>query len=212
MRGEAFTPGQYLKPGCTITSRGCPNRCWFCSVPKRDGNIRELPITEGWNVFDDNLLACSERHILSVVDMLRQQKRRPEFTGGLEAARLTPALAEILRWARPKQLFFAYDTPDDWEPLVRGAAMCWQAGFTKASHCLRAYVLCGWPKDTMAAADARMRQVLSLGVMPMAMLWRDQRGLKNPAWRHFQNIWARPQIVASALAGVVATQSKENKS
>ena len=32
MRGEAFVPGMYLKLGYVITSRGCPNRCWFCSV------------------------------------------------------------------------------------------------------------------------------------------------------------------------------------
>ncbi len=34
-RGEGFTPGQYLKEGYVITSRGCNNRCWFCSVWKR---------------------------------------------------------------------------------------------------------------------------------------------------------------------------------
>jgi hypothetical protein len=28
-RGEGFTPGLYLKPGYVITSRVCPNRCWF---------------------------------------------------------------------------------------------------------------------------------------------------------------------------------------
>ena len=46
MRGEAFTPGLYLKHGYTITSRGCHNHCWFCSVPKREGSLRELPITD----------------------------------------------------------------------------------------------------------------------------------------------------------------------
>lgn len=27
--GERFTPGLYLKKGYVITSRGCPNNCWF---------------------------------------------------------------------------------------------------------------------------------------------------------------------------------------
>ena len=27
--GNGFVPGQYLRHGVTITSRGCPNRCWF---------------------------------------------------------------------------------------------------------------------------------------------------------------------------------------
>lgn len=30
MAGGNFTPGMYLKPGYVITSRGCPNHCWFC--------------------------------------------------------------------------------------------------------------------------------------------------------------------------------------
>ena len=31
-RGKIFEPGKYLKPGYVITSRGCNNKCWFCSV------------------------------------------------------------------------------------------------------------------------------------------------------------------------------------
>ena len=81
--GGAFVPGRYLKYGYVITSRGCPNRCWFCSVPKREGGVlRELPITSGWNVLDDNLLACSEAHIRAVFAMLMQRQERPAFTGG----------------------------------------------------------------------------------------------------------------------------------
>lgn len=58
--GGDFIPGMYLKKGYVITSRGCPNRCWFCAVPKREGGqLRELPVTDGWIVSDDNLLACS---------------------------------------------------------------------------------------------------------------------------------------------------------
>jgi len=35
--GGDFAPGMYLKQGYVITSRGCNNRCWFCSVPAREG-------------------------------------------------------------------------------------------------------------------------------------------------------------------------------
>ena len=49
--GGEFIPGRYLKHGYVITSRGCPNRCPYCSVPQREGySLRELPVTEGWNV------------------------------------------------------------------------------------------------------------------------------------------------------------------
>ena len=102
-----FVPGRYLRHGFTITSRGCPNHCKHCFVPKRDGAVRELPIHEGWIVQDDNLLACSEKHVLAVFDMLRRQKQPVEFSGGFEARRFQPWHAEALRSLRLYQVFFA---------------------------------------------------------------------------------------------------------
>ncbi|GEM_PF-115669 len=191
--GGDFIPGRYLKPGYIITSRGCPNRCWFCSVPKREGPLRELPIREGCNVLDDNLLACSESHVRAVFAMLAKQRMgRIQFTGGLEAARLRDWHVDLLRSARPKQVFFAYDTPDDWLPLVDAAARLFDAGFTKASKSVRAYVLVGYPGDTMDKAEARLRATLGLGIAPMAMLWKNDTGDTDPEWRGLQRMWARP--------------------
>lgn len=197
--GGEFIPGRYVREGYTITSRGCPNRCWFCSVWKREGKIRELPIHDGWNLLDDNILACSDEHIRAVFSMLKRQHRAPEFTGGLEAARLKPWHAEELRKLKPKQLFFAYDTPDDLEPLVEAGKTMIAAGFTTASHALRCYVLCGWPNDTLEAADARMRQAIAAGFVPMAMAMRDKTGKRQPEWARFQRVWARPQIIFSKV-------------
>jgi hypothetical protein len=61
---------------------------------KREGPVRELPVCEGANILDDNLLACSEAHIRKVFQMLEGQKnyiaerfsrvdlRRPELGRG----------------------------------------------------------------------------------------------------------------------------------
>jgi hypothetical protein len=200
-RGDAFEPGMYLREGYTITSRGCPNKCWFCSVPKREGALRELPIRPGWNVLDDNLLATSDEHFMGVVRMLLKQERRPEFTGGLEAARLTTRRAGTLFRVHPKRMYFAYDTPDDYEPLVCAAKLLWQVGFTPQSHVVSAYVLIGHPKDTMEAADKRLRQVLDLGIVPMAMHYRDTDGERDPEWARFQRTWARPTMVCAHAEG-----------
>lgn len=199
--GGEFVPGLYVKRGYVLTSRGCPNRCWFCSVWRREGGtVRELPITEGWNVLDDNLLACSDEHIRGVFAMLKGQKRngRIEFSGGLEAKRLQPWHVEALRELRPKQMFFAYDTPDDLEPLQRAGRMLLDVGFTEASHVLRAYVLCGYSKDTFDAAEARMREAQAAGFMPMAMLYRDNGGVRDLQWQRWAKQWARPVLIARA--------------
>jgi hypothetical protein len=196
--GLDFVPGMYMKYGYVITSRGCPNRCWFCDVWKRDGGIRELPITDGRNILDDNLLACSEEHIRGVFSMLKKHRgERIEFTGGLEAARLRDWHVELLRDIRPKQMFFAYDTEDDYEPLVEAGRMLLGAGWTTASKTLRAYVLIGYKRDTFEAAEERLRKTVRAGFTPMAMLWRGRDGETDYRWRRFQRMWARPAFIKS---------------
>jgi hypothetical protein len=195
---KGFTPGMYLKPGYVITSRGCPNRCWFCSVWQNEGDIVEIPITEGWNVLDSNLLACSEKHIMAVLDMLKGQPHPAEFTGGLDPERMTVEIMREIRAINPKQIFTAYDSPNEWDVVKDAIDNCWKAGFTIESHAVRCFVLIGYPKDTFESAEYRLRQVLEAGAFPMAMLYRDYQGRRDPAWIHFQRRWARPAIIAAA--------------
>ena len=195
--GSDFVPGMYMKQGYVITSRGCPNRCWFCQVPNREGfQLRELPVTDGWIVTDDNLLACSDRHIDEVFAMLERQPHRPQFTGGLEAKLLTEETSIRLKSIRPESLFFAYDTPDDLEPLKQAGRFLLSAGFTRGSHVLRCYVLIGYKGDTFEKAENRMRQTYEAGFMPMAMLYRDKKGEYSQSWKQFQRQWANPIITA----------------
>ncbi len=200
--GGEFVPGRYLKPGYVITSRGCPNRCWFCSVWKREGDVRELPIRDGWDVLDDNLLACSDDHIQRVFLMLHRVKaggHRILFTGGFEAARLRTWHVTLLRDLKPRRIFFAYDTPDDLEPLWEAGRMLLGAGFTTTSHALRCYVLIGYRGDTFEKAEKRLRESIDAGFMPMAMLYRDTKYDVDPEWRRFQIQWARAAIIAGEM-------------
>lgn len=197
--GGDFFPGRYLAPGYVITSRGCPNRCWFCDVWRREGATRELPITEGHDLLDPNLLACSPGHIEKVFTMLGRQKERPRFTGGLEAKRLTPEIARRLKQIRPETLYCAYDTPDDLDPLIQAGKNLLSAGFTRASHKLRCYVLCGWKNDTFDKAEKRMREAWAAGFFPMAMAFRDATGEVPIEWKRFQRVWARPMITSQKL-------------
>lgn len=196
--GQAFEPGLFVKKGYVITSRGCPEKCWFCGAWKRDGAAtRELPIHDGWNVLDDNLLACSEAHIRAVFAMLAKQgPERVEFTGGLHAARLQPWHVELLAGLRPRPtLWLAYDEERDLEPFRNACRMLLDAGWTTASHRLRCYVLCGYPGDTQAAAEARLQTALAAGATPMAMVYRGRDGSADPVWRAWARQWIRPAII-----------------
>jgi hypothetical protein len=201
-RGEEFVPGMYLKKGYVITSRGCPNKCWFCSVPKREGSLRELPITEGWNVLDDNLLACSDNHIKNVFSMLAVQERRPHFTGGLEAARLKLWHIQELKKIKPKELFFAFDGPEDREPLFEAGKILLSNGFNRSSNSLRAYVLIGYKGDTLEMAEHRLYECMQAGFLPMAMLYRDKTGDRDNIWRRFAWQWSRPAIYSKTYRDI----------
>lgn len=198
-----FVPGRFLKRGYTITSRGCPNRCWFCSVWKREGQtVRELPIEKGWNLLDDNLLACSDKHVERVFAMLRGQPATVRLTGGLDAKRLRAWHVEELVAVKPEQVFFAYDTPDDLEPLIEAGRMLHGTPLSTRrpgkplSARLRCFVLCGWKHDSLRAAENRMLETLAAGFVPMAMLYRDEQNVPpDNDWRRFQRRWARPALI-----------------
>ena len=195
-----FVPGMYVKNGAVITSRGCPNQCWFCSVWKREGNeIRELPITDGWNVLDDNLLRCSKQHVLNVFEMLHRQREQAHFTGGLEAAALQDWHIDLLVKLNPKQMFFAYDTPGNLEPLQDAGKRLTDAGFTFASRKLRTFCLIGYNNDTIERAEQRLWDCVDAGFIPMAMLYRDDKNEPTREWRQFARVWSRPAIIAAKI-------------
>lgn len=205
-----FIPDRYIKRGYTVTSRGCPRNCWFCDVPKKWPTVNPMPIYDGWNVLDDNLLAAPEWHVRAVFEMLRRQTPtdwpecedfRIEFTGGLEALALQDYQVDLLASLRPKpKMFWAYDPGDAFETLELAARKMLAAGFTAASHRLQCYVLIGYPRDTFALAEARLRQMVGIGFTPMAMLWSPSKASQEkwrpaPEWKRFQRQWARPAII-----------------
>jgi hypothetical protein len=165
-----------------------------------------LPIIDGWNILDDNLLACPRPHVESVFAMLRRQKRRIEFTGGLEALSLEDYQVDLLASLTPRpNMFFAYDPGDAFETLEHAARRLLAAGFTAASHRMRVYVLIGYPKDTFTLAETRLQQMQSIGFTPMAMLWKPETASQEkhrpePGWRAFQRRWARPAIIHARAA------------
>ena len=197
-RGEEFIPGKYLKLGHTITSRGCNNSCWFCSVWKRDGAVRELPIKDGWIVQDDNLLSCSDSHIKAVFNMLRRQPQPAEFRGGFEAAKLQRWHIEELETVRVNQVFFAYDTADDYEPLLEASKLLADSSLING-HKLRCFILMGYPGDTIEAADKRCVDAVNLGFMPLAMLYKNEAGEQDKSWRKFQRTWANNFITGRKM-------------
>lgn len=200
--GGEFVPGRFIREGVTITSRGCPNRCPWCLVPRREGSIRELPIRGGWIVQDNNLLACTREHQGAVFKMLARQPHPIEFKGGLEPARLTPWHVERLLDLRLGEIWLACDSPAALPALEHAADLLHRLGPRKK----RCFVLIGFGRESLEQASARLRRIFDLGMWPFAQLYQPEaRRVYPPAWRDLARFWSRPAVFKTALQGREAT-------
>jgi hypothetical protein len=188
--GNEFVAGRFLKQGVTITSRGCPRHCPWCVVPRREGVIRELSIVPGYIVQDNNLLACSERHLDAVFAMLCEQKRGAVFSGGLDARLFDSLTLHRLEQIRVAELWFALDSNATWPSLRRVANWC--SGVFSIEK-MRCYVLIGYPGDSLTESRQRLEDVYALGFLPFAQLYRGDLATTYSAdWRALARKWSRP--------------------
>lgn len=196
-----FTPGLYVKRGVTFTSRGCPRRCPWCFVPKREGAIRELEIQAGWIIQDNNLLATSRSHQEKVFEMLRSQKRAVSFPGGLDSRLMSDWFAEQLRTLKIGQLFFAADSVAG---VVNLRGIRERLSFL-SRYQLRCYVLIGFGGESLEEAAMRLQEVWDMGFLPFAQLYRDSmhnaRMRYSSEWRALARLWSRPAAMFAQHGG-----------
>jgi hypothetical protein len=102
-----------------------------------------------------------------------------------------------LKKLRPKEIFFGCDLDEKFYHLREAMKLFREADY--ASHStLRAYVIIGYPRDTLEDAERRLQRVKDIGVCPMAMLYRDLTGsIIQPErdWKRFSRLWARPALI-----------------
>jgi len=201
---RGFRPGMYLKKGYVITSRGCPNHCEFCLVPEWEGALRVLPIAEGWDVLDNNLLACPRAHVEAVLEMLSRQRPRPKFTGGLEAARMAPWFVKAITHPsfRLGIAYTAYDQPEQRDAVERAVKMLREAGGWSdgtARRRIGCYVLCGFNgEDDVTAIAERLDWVISLGATPFPMFYQgddESRNRENQQMKRKLRRYMRPSAM-----------------
>lgn len=194
--GGEFVPGRFLKEGCTITSRGCPKRCGWCVVPRREGAVRELPIKPGWIVQDNNLLACSEPHIRAVFDMLRTQNRAAFFNGGLDKHYLKDWHRDLFDSIKIGELWFACDTANDMPALEKASRILDGISIEKR----RCYTMIGYQGETIVDAERRLERVYELGFLPFCQLFQpDETKTYSEDWRRLHRKWSRPAAYRKKL-------------
>jgi hypothetical protein len=165
-----------------------------------------LPIKDGWDVLDNNLLACPRAHQEEVFKMLERQPFAPKFTGGFEARRVTDWHAEWMVRLKPESIWMAYDRPSEWEPLVEAVSIFSRAGIVGPHKSKRvgSYVLMGWRGDDPLAAEKRLAAVIGLGIRTQAMLLNNgaecRRGDMDDWWDLRKKYTAAQEVGAMVAA------------
>lgn len=193
-RGE-FIPGKYVKEGVVITHRGCNRRCPWCLVPVWEGGLHLLSIQEGWIENDNNLLACPREHQEAVFEMLRGQKKRVSFPGGLDARLVDDWVAGQLKSLSIEQVFLAADTEVALKPLEEAIK---KLSFLNRRQ-LRCYVLIAFDGETISEATRRLEAVWKIGCLPFAQLYQPpDRFIKySYGWKQLARTWSRPAAMIS---------------
>lgn len=117
-------------------TRGCPNRCKWCIVPKKEGKISpymdvEQIAVEGRNnliLMDNNVLASD--YGIGQIEKIVKRKYRVDFNQGLDARLVTPEIAKLLskvKWI--KRIRFGCDTPGQIDDCERAVSLLEKNGF-----------------------------------------------------------------------------------
>lgn len=117
-------------------TRGCPNHCKWCVVPRKEGpvapymDIEEIAVHGRNNIIlmDNNILASD--YGLSQLEKIIRLKLRVDFNQGLDARLVTDDIAKLLarvRWI--KRIRFGCDTPAQIAECERATALIDKHGY-----------------------------------------------------------------------------------
>lgn len=136
---DAMFPDYRLYPSCDYAigyiTRGCPNHCRWCIVPKKEGAIRPYrtwkqlvrPDTDKLVLMDNNILAC-DYGIGQLADMAGSGYKI-DLNQGIDARLVTPEIADILarlQWIR--YLRFSCDQESQIEPILHTCQLLAERG------------------------------------------------------------------------------------
>ena len=151
----------FHNPLATFTTRGCPNKCSFCAVPRIEGDFRELEL---WKpapvVCDNNLLAASKKHFNRVIDSLLPFSAC-DFNQGLDARLFSSYHADQLARLKRPHIRFSWDSIKTESQVTDAVNLCKKYGFKD----IGIYILLGF-KDTPEDAKYRLETVRSWGLFP----------------------------------------------
>lgn len=161
---EGFDPILFHNPCATFTTRGCPNQCSFCAVPKIEGEFKQLA---AWRpapvICDNNLLACTMAHFSRVIESLKHFPAC-DFNQGLDSWLFKRKHADMIATLKHPMIRFAFDHINQETNVHDAIRTARDAGLKD----IGVYVLIGY-KDTPDDAKYRLEKVREWGIRPNPM-------------------------------------------
>jgi len=156
-----------------FTSRGCIRNCGFCIVPELEGYIRPVSdIHTFWNgqekmqLLDNNLLALDD-HFFEILNQIRRNRIKIDFSQGLDIRLITPEkarfLSRVMIW---KKLRFSFDLIGMEDAVREGIKILTDHGIRK--YKMMFYILIGY--NTNKEEDLyRINLLRDLNIDPFVM-------------------------------------------
>lgn len=169
------------------TTRGCPRKCPWCLVPKKEGPIKDHALVDEFLKFghrnlillDNNFLAGPnwKENLLRII----AYRLKVSFTQGLDIRLINSENARLLRrthfynWTfKHRQLYFSFDLPEIEDAVRRGVKILVDAGIKPYN--MRFYILTGF--NTSFEEDMHRFKVLrELGTEPFIMVYNNRKDL-----------------------------------
>jgi radical SAM superfamily enzyme YgiQ (UPF0313 family) len=182
-----FAPINFIEahnPLATFTTRGCPNTCTYCAVPKLETEFMEIedyPVKP--LVCDNNFLAASPSHIEGFVEKA-QSLPFVDFNQGLDARLFKKEHAKLFKNLPSPMIRFSMDTKDRENDTFRAIDLCRENGLKNISI----YILINH-EETPEEAFYKLEQIKETGAMTFPMryqpLWSSEYNeYVSDKWRY----------------------------
>ena len=179
---------EHIKPDYTLygidyslgfLTRGCPNNCQWCIVPKKEGNIRsnadikEFLQHDKAVLMDNNVLACN--HGIKQLEKISNLGIKVDFNQGLDARLIDDSIAKLLskvKWLHPVRL--ACDTSSQMPIIQKAVTLLRWHNVTPSKYFI--YVLVKSIDD----AIERIKFLKGLSLDPFAQPYREYQNNTEP--------------------------------
>lgn len=180
-------------------TRGCPNKCPWCVVPKKEGAIRpymdvdEIAIDGRRNIvlMDNNILAAGD-YAISQFEKIIERGYRVDFNQALDARLVTEDFARLLakmKWLDNSRIRFGCDTPAQIEDCERAIDMINRNGF-RGQYFL--YTMIGGKARKGESDDDAQRRMFAEGFSRINHWWERMHVLRITHKRNIIYAYSQP--------------------